>query len=316
MTRIFIAYDHRDRETADSLRRALESNGFDCWWFDENIGLGQNWSEEIYENLRNADALVAIVSSNSSQSQWLNREVEFALSYSKEEGSPVVIPVFDGPIENFSGPLSRIQGIAIEGSYGDTADLIGGAVNLAIARRKAQEDKRIEVQRHVESSAESFIQSSLAELKESEKTYRRIAYIWYNLAYLTLLISVGFGVWRALIVGPTSQDWQSLVELAISGVIVIGLLVALAKYAFTLGKSFMVEALRNADRRHAISFGEFYLRAYGAKAEWSEVKDAFQHWNIDKGSHFLGQDNSEFDPKIFNLAVEMAKAATAKNSGK
>lgn len=105
-----------------------------------------------------------------------------------------------------------------------------------------------------------------------------------------------------------------MIELAISAVIVIGLLVALAKYAFTLGKSFMVEALRNADRRHAISFGEFYLRAFGANADWKEVKDAFQHWNIDKGSHFLGQNNAEFDPQIFNLAIEIAKAVSGRTS--
>ena len=76
----------------------------------------------------------------------------------------------------------------------------------------------------------------------------------------------------------------------------------------------MVEALRNADRRHAISFGEFYLRAYGANADWKEVKEAFQHWNIDKGSHFLGQNNSEFDPQIFQLAIEIAKAVSGKTS--
>jgi hypothetical protein len=42
----------------------------------------------------------------------------------------------------------------------------------------------------------------------------------------------------------------------------------------------MREALKNADRRHAINFGKFYLESYGAAAEWSQVKEAFEHWNI------------------------------------
>lgn len=69
----------------------------------------------------------------------------------------------------------------------------------------------------------------------------------------------------------------------------------------------MVEALRNADRSHAISFGEFYLNAFGEDLEWKEVKEAFQHWNIDRGSSFLTQDSAQFDPKLFETAVELAK---------
>jgi hypothetical protein len=127
---------------------------------------------------------------------------------------------------------------------------------------------------------------------------------------------VAFGVWRVLVTGPSTTTWPALVELAVTGVVVVGLLIALAKYAFSLGKSFMVEALRNADRRHAISFGEFYLRARGASIDWSEVKDEFQHWNIDKGSQFIGQQPSDLDPQVFALAIEFAKALVSKEKAK
>jgi hypothetical protein len=94
------------------------------------------------------------------------------------------------------------------------------------------------------------------------------------------------------------------------------MLVALAKYAFTLGKSYMVEALRNADRRHAISFGEFYLKAFASQATWVEVKDAFQHWNIDRGSHFLSQDVREFDPQLVDTLAGLFRAIAARNESK
>lgn len=313
MAKIFISYARPDAEFAGELKRHLEVLGHNSWWFDEGIAPGQKWQEAIFEELKKAEALVILVSEASMQSSWINHELGAALAYSEEKGSPIIIPVFLDPSARISGPISRFQGIQADGDAEETALKIASALRGQTARKQAQEEKRQEVQRHVETSAAEFIQKSLEELKEKETSYRRIAYIWYNLAYLTLLLSVGFGVWRALIVGPTSQNWQPLVELAISGVIVIGLLVALAKYAFTLGKSFMVEALRNADRRHAISFGEFYLRAYGANADWKEVKDAFQHWNIDKESHFLGQNNAEFDPQIFQLAIEIAKAVSGKS---
>jgi hypothetical protein len=133
---------------------------------------------------------------------------------------------------------------------------------------------------------------------------------------LTLLATVSFGVWRLLVRGPSTTEWTALVELVVTGIVVVGLLVALAKYAFSLGKSFMVEALRNADRRHAIKFGEFYLRAHGSAVEWTEIKEAFQHWNIDKGSQFIGQQAADLDPQVFATAVELAKVIVAREKAK
>lgn len=69
----------------------------------------------------------------------------------------------------------------------------------------------------------------------------------------------------------------------------------------------MVESLRNSDRGHAISFGEFYLRVYADKADWREVKEVLQHWNIDKGSQFTTHNSAEFDPKLMEQAIKIGQ---------
>jgi hypothetical protein len=74
----------------------------------------------------------------------------------------------------------------------------------------------------------------------------------------------------------------------------------------------MVESLRNADRIHAISFGQFYLKAFGEHAEWAEIKEAFQHWNIDKGSSFMQQEAKDINPEILKTALEIAKSMSPK----
>jgi hypothetical protein len=312
MAKVFISYANQDTEFAEALKSALNELGHTSWWFDEGVAPGQKWQEVIIGQLRNVDALVILVSPASLHSKWVSHELEAALAYSEEKGKPIIIPVMLEDV-TLEPPLSRYLGIrAPQGSAEEVAIKIAMALERQIGRVKAQEEERKEVQKKVEVSAADFIQKSLLDLREREVSYRRLAYFWYSVAYITLVASVGFGVWRALVQAPTTKDWPSIVELAISGVIVIGLLVALAKYAFTLGKSFMVEALRNADRRHAISFGEFFLRAYGADAEWKDVKEAFQNWNIDKGSYFIGQSQSDFDPQIFSLAIEIAKSISGK----
>ena len=78
----------------------------------------------------------------------------------------------------------------------------------------------------------------------------------------------------------------------------------------------MAEALKSADREHAISFGKFYLGAFSEKADWSELKEVFQHWNIDKNSSFSSLDTNNFDPKFLESVIEIAKIISSKADSK
>lgn len=62
----------------------------------------------------------------------------------------------------------------------------------------------------------------------------------------------------------------------------------------------MRESLKNADRMHAINFGNFYVQSYGAAAEWTQVKEAFENWNITSSNAFTGVD----EPKTDVLGLE------------
>jgi hypothetical protein len=196
----------------------------------------------------------------------------------------------------------------------DPADLVYGAavildtIKVGKARLRAIEEKEIEQQEKVEGLAAQYIQKSLSELEISERTYRSTAYVCYSIAYLTLIGSVFLGTLRLWHISPDSLDWVHLTYQLGSSLIIFGLLFALSRFAFMMGKAFMTEALRNADRRHAISFGHFYLRAFGQQANLVEVKEDFQHWNIDKGSYFSQQSASDYDPELVRLIVEMAKS--------
>ena len=88
------------------------------------------------------------------------------------------------------------------------------------------------------------------------------------------------------------------------------------KYSFTLGKSYINEALKNADRIHAISFGKFYLDAYGSTAKWEDLKEAFQYWNINSESSFSKLDTNQYDPKFIELVVELSKIISSRTDKK
>lgn len=95
------------------------------------------------------------------------------------------------------------------------------------------------------------------------------------------------------------------------------MIVGVPKFAFSLGRSFMVEALRKGDRSHAISFGEFYLKAFGEKAAWAEVKEAFQHRNVETtGSSFASQSAKEYDPELIEKLTTLVKEIRLKSTEK
>lgn len=194
MAQIFISYAKPDAEFAGALKRHLETLGHASWWFDEGVAPGQNWQDAIFEQLKKTEALVVLLSEASLRSSWINNELGAALAYSEEKGSPIIIPVFLDSNVNITGPIARFQRIFAEGDPEEVAIKVASALEGQTARRQAREEKRQEVQKHLETSAAEFIQKSLEELKDKEASYRRTAYLWYNLAYLSLLISVGFGV--------------------------------------------------------------------------------------------------------------------------
>lgn len=101
--------------------------------------------------------------------------------------------------------------------------------------------------------------------------------------------------------------WELIVFSLVKGLIAITLLGVLARYAFILSNSYVREALKNADRRHAINFGKFYLESYGAAAEWSQVKEAFEHWNINGVNSFSQSVEKNTDATSIEEAVALIK---------
>lgn len=306
MARVFISFAAEDARLAAELTTELAARDHDVFRHDQNLAVGQRWEEQLGRELRDADAIVILLTKASAHSEWIIHEAGMALGYSREKGHPLVLPVLCDPVE-IPGPLAAIQALpAYDRDLRRVAEQLDRLLLHQVGRKQAREEERQEVARRVEETAADYIRKSREDLNRRETRYRSIAYLWYLLAFLSIVAGVVFAFWRAQRAEEMST-WVQLAELLALGVLVVAML-GLAKLSFSLEKAFMVEALRNADRSHAISFGEFYLKAYGERAAWAEVKEAFQHWNVDKGSSFSSQTPKDFDPQILELAVELIKS--------
>lgn len=193
-------------------------------------------------------------------------------------------------------------------------------IALALEELEREKEKyREESRKKIESKSSAYVNDALTSLDSSARKYHVTGRNWSIAGSLALVAGVATGIYFGAkglspLDGKTYITWSQVSFFAFKGVIVIGLFVALAKYCFTYGQSFTHEAIKNSERKHAINFGKFYLETYGADAQWTQIKEAFEHWNINSTSAFSGNDPDKFDPKVFEKAIQLAE--TVKNISK
>ncbi|PHY62900.1 hypothetical protein [Shewanella xiamenensis] len=166
--------------------------------------------------------------------------------------------------------------------------------------------------KQIESKSENYVNTALTGLESKENSFHFLAKMWSGLGAVSIVLGVLFVIISTFYGANTYHDaqgftWTYFLYVTFRGLIVVAMFIALARYAFIFSNSYMHESLKNSERRHAINFGKFYLEAYGANASWEQVKEAFQHWNINSDSAFTKKNASDFDPKVMENVIELSK---------
>jgi hypothetical protein len=99
MADIFISYTRSDRDFAERLYRELERFNVRGFMDQSDLAAGSEWSTALRETVRNADALLVILSAAAAQSNWVLAEIGLADSWGK-----TVIPVL-APGENYQNAV-------------------------------------------------------------------------------------------------------------------------------------------------------------------------------------------------------------------
>lgn len=180
---------------------------------------------------------------------------------------------------------------------------------------KEKEKYREESRKSIEQKSGKYVNDALKVLENKEKQYHTISRLWAVFG----AISIAAGIFILSYLGVESfsileqkndVSWSFLILITFKGLIVVGLFVALAKYSFSFSQSYMHESLKSSERQHAINFGKFYLESYGVDADWSQIKDAFEHWNISSNTAFCANSSDSFDPKTLESAASLIKAVS------
>jgi len=319
MAKIYLSYSHKDRDLATEIGQKLKTKFKHQILSDIDVAVGERWRDSLNSALKDSDGILVLLSKNSLDSQYVFSEIGAARAYNEVEKRKFIIPVIVGQI-NIPLVIQDIHCIFLnDNNIEETIREINAGVEFFLGQlevKREQKKERIEVEKeqereeneNIKENAVVYVEDTMNDLKKREQMNKTIGTIWYYIGFGSLFIGVALGLFNFIqthiLVG---QDWVDIIVIAIKSIVIVGLLLACSKYSFTLGKTYLNESLKNANRLHAISFGKFYLNCYGRNVNKQEIKEVFQHWNIDKESQFSKLNPADFDPKFIELIVELSK---------
>lgn len=85
---IFISFSSHDRKPAETICKAVEQRGLECWISSRNIGPGENFQESITRAIRSAKVMILVFSANANNSLEVKKEIALAGRY-----NVIVVPV-------------------------------------------------------------------------------------------------------------------------------------------------------------------------------------------------------------------------------
>ena len=94
MSHIFISYSRKDLTFAQKIVDALATNDLDTWIDWKSIPKGEDWEQEIYRGIEEADAFLFLISLDSVTSEPRNREIAHAIKNGKR-----ILPIFISDVD-------------------------------------------------------------------------------------------------------------------------------------------------------------------------------------------------------------------------
>ncbi|GAA3963070.1 hypothetical protein GCM10022246_15390 [Pedobacter ginsengiterrae] len=315
MAKIYISYSHADIQRVGRLTDALRSLGHEIVMDSEVMKVGVDFRKSLLNALKAADGALVYITENSLKSNYVLSEIGAARAFVDEsDNKKFLIPVIEQGI-NIPNILQDLYCVRLtDDNFETSVLLIDQSISSSYGRKEAVEEKENIQREKIESTAGDYIDFALSELKKRESKNSVIANIWYVIGFLTLACGIIFALCGLKDLEQIkAENYWLYVLIILKSIIIVGLLIACSKYAFDLGKTHMNEALRNADRTHAISFGKFYLQAFSDRINSpEEIKDIFQNWNIDKDSAFQKLDANNFDPKFVEKLIDTVSSLAKK----
>ncbi|MCL2010939.1 MAG: toll/interleukin-1 receptor domain-containing protein [Synergistaceae bacterium] len=110
---IFVSYAHKDARFVFPVIDGINANGYKVW-YDGGIRISASWTDEIAKAVQTCAVFLTFISKNAMESDFVRREIEFALTIPKKTIIPVYLDGMDVLPSGLALMLSTTQGITNE----------------------------------------------------------------------------------------------------------------------------------------------------------------------------------------------------------
>ena len=97
MTQVFISYSRKDLAFVQRLAKDLKAAGLEVWYDLAGLEVGTHWGKEIQKAIQQSQFFVVVLSPNSTESEWVEREFLYAGNHNVKV-VPLVYETCDMPL--------------------------------------------------------------------------------------------------------------------------------------------------------------------------------------------------------------------------
>ena len=92
MSSVFLSHNSKDKVWVRNLAQRLTSDGIVVWLDEAEINIGDSLIDKISSGIHDMEFAAAIISSNSVESSWVQKEISIAMSKEITGRSVTVLP--------------------------------------------------------------------------------------------------------------------------------------------------------------------------------------------------------------------------------
>ncbi|MEA4957142.1 hypothetical protein SDC9_40610 [bioreactor metagenome] len=135
---VFISHSSEDKEFTNNLAKKLKGCGFNVWYDDFVIQIGNNIRKTISEGIKNSQFGIIVLSNSFMESDWANHEYDGLMTLLREE--EYILPIWHNislnEVKNFDPSFSNIKALSTEKH---TIDEIIEAIEIRISEKKSKD---------------------------------------------------------------------------------------------------------------------------------------------------------------------------------
>ena len=114
---VFLSHSSKDRKMATRLAEALREHAVPVWYSETNLVGAQQWHDEIGKALERCEWFLIILSPPATRSEWVKRELLYALRTPRYKGRIVPIRHRACDAARLSWTLEDLQAVDFTGRF-------------------------------------------------------------------------------------------------------------------------------------------------------------------------------------------------------